>query len=69
MLNKEEIQIIFFNNHVAFMLHFASGDFIALYKEEYWRYCSLHLFSRMEDIGTKQAKHMVLASDSISEKE
>lgn len=33
MFNKEENQIIIFNKYVAFMLHFASGDFIALYKE------------------------------------
>lgn len=68
MPNKEEIQITFFINNFAFMLHFASGDFIALYKEGYWRYCSLHLFSRMEDTGTKKAKYMVLVSDSVSEK-
>lgn len=50
------------------MLHFASGDFVVLYKERYQRCCSLQLFSRTEDVGTKQAKYMVLASDSIPEK-
>lgn len=33
MFNEEEIQIAFFKKYVAFMLHFASGNFIALYKE------------------------------------
>lgn len=33
MFTKGENQIVFFNKYVTFMLHFASGDFIALYKE------------------------------------